>query len=146
LALASGKLLTREEARRIAANVAKHGLIQIKACGFTLQSLLARQAEWGPKLEEVMTTLKTLIVVTALLASGTSLVVAQNGPPTSDQLPKADGAAGNLAVAGAASSTSARTAHHHGTKHHRMYMMSVNRTHKGSKLTPAGNAKPQMKQ
>jgi hypothetical protein len=33
-----------------------------------------------------MTTLKTLIVVTALLASGTSLVLAQNGPPTSGQL------------------------------------------------------------
>jgi hypothetical protein len=27
-----------------------------------------------------------------------------------------------------------------------MYMMSVNRTHKGSKLMPASNAKPQMKQ
>jgi hypothetical protein len=27
-----------------------------------------------------------------------------------------------------------------------MYMMSVNRTHKGSKLTPASNAKPQVKQ
>jgi hypothetical protein len=27
-----------------------------------------------------------------------------------------------------------------------MYMMSVNRTHKGSKLTPANDAKPQMKQ
>ena len=38
-----------------------------------------------------------------------------------------------------------RTAHHV-TKHHRMYLMSVNRTHKGSKLTPASNAKPQMKQ
>jgi len=26
-----------------------------------------------------------------------------------------------------------------------MYMMSVNRTHKGSKMTPASNAKLQMK-
>ena len=41
-----------------------------------------------------MTTLKTLIVVTALLANGTSLVVAQNDPPTSGQLPVAGGADG----------------------------------------------------
>src|SRR6516225_6598858 len=31
---------------------------------------------------------------------------------------------------------------YHGTRHHRMYMMAVNRTHKGSKLTPANKAKP----
>ena len=37
----------------------------------------------------------------------------------------------------------ARTTRHYG---HRMYMMTVNRTHKGSKLTPANNANPQMKQ
>jgi hypothetical protein len=90
-----------------------------------------------------MTTLKTLIVVTALVANGTSLVVAQNGPPTSGQLPVAGGAAGTPAAPDLASGTSTRTAHHHGTKHHRMYLMSVNRTHKGSKLTPANNAKLQ---
>jgi len=45
-----------------------------------------------------MTTLKTLIVVTALVANGTSLVVAQNGPPTSGQLPVAGGAAGTPAA------------------------------------------------
>ncbi len=33
-----------------------------------------------------------------------------------------------------AASIPART--HQGTRHHRMYMMSVNRTHKGSKLAP----------
>jgi len=41
-----------------------------------------------------------------------------------------------------ASDTSTRTARHHGTRHHRMYMMSVNRSHKGSKLAPASNARP----
>ena len=89
-----------------------------------------------------MTTLKTLIVATALLAAETSPVLAQNGPPTTDQSPVAGGAAGSPAAPGRASGISTRTAHHHGTKHHRMYMMSVNRTHKGSKLTPANNAKP----
>ena len=93
-----------------------------------------------------MATLKTLIVVTALLANGTSLVMAQNGPPTSGQLPVAGGAAGNPAAPDLASGTSTRTARHHGTRHHRIYMISVNRTHKGSKLTPASNAKPQTKQ
>jgi len=82
-----------------------------------------------------MTTLKTLIVVTALLAGGTSPVLAQNGPPATGHLPVAGGAAASPAVPG-------RTAHHHGIRHHRMYMMSVNRTHKGSKLTPANNDKP----
>ena len=88
-----------------------------------------------------MTTLKTLIVVTALVANGTSLVVAQNGPPTSGQLPVAGGAAGTPAT-DLASDTSTRTARHHGTRHHRMYMMSVNRSHKGSKLAPTSNARP----
>jgi hypothetical protein len=81
-----------------------------------------------------MTTPKTLFLVTALLASGTSLVLAQNSP-TGGQLPVA-----GPATPGSASGTSTRTARHHGTKHHRMYMMSINRTHKGSKLTPASNA------
>jgi hypothetical protein len=93
-----------------------------------------------------MTTLKTLVVVTALLAGGTSLVLAQIGPPTGGQLPVAGGAARSPAAPGPASGISTRTAHHHGAKHHRMYMMTVNRTHKGSKLTPANNAKLQMKQ
>jgi hypothetical protein len=90
-----------------------------------------------------MTTLKTLIVVIALLVSRTSLVMAQNGPLTSGQMAVAGGAAGTPAAADLASGTSTRTAHNHGTKHHRMYMMLVNRTHKGSKLTPANNVKLQ---
>ena len=93
-----------------------------------------------------MTTLKSLMIVSALLMGGASLAVAQNGPATGGQPPIAGGAAGNTAAGGPAASIPARTARHHGTRHHRMYMMSVNRTHKGSKLTPAGNAKPHMKE
>ena len=89
-----------------------------------------------------MTTLKSLMMVSALLVGGVSLAVAQNGPATGGQAPIASGAAGNPAAPGTAASIPARTARHHGTRHHRMYMMSVNRTHKGSKLTPASNAKP----
>ena len=85
-----------------------------------------------------MTTLKSLMMVSALLVGGTSLGVAQNGPPTGGQPPVAGGAAVNPASAWTAR-------RHHGTRHHRMYM-SVNRTHKGSKLTPTKNVEPQIKQ
>jgi hypothetical protein len=86
-----------------------------------------------------MTVLKGLTVLIALLAGGTSLALAQNGPSTAGQPPMTDGSADSRAAPGPAS-------HHHGTKRHRMYMMTVNRTSKGSKLTPASQAKPQMKQ
>src|SRR5215472_16752578 len=42
----------------------------------------------------MMTTLKTLTIVAALLASGTSLAMAQNGLPTGGQRPVAGGANG----------------------------------------------------
>ncbi len=93
-----------------------------------------------------MTTLKSLMMVSALLVGGASLAVAQNGPATGGQAPVAGGVGGNPAAPGTKGSIPARTALHHGTRHHRMYMMSINRTHKSSKLTPASNAKPQMKQ
>ena len=89
-----------------------------------------------------MASLKSLIMVSALLVGGVSLAVAQNGPATGGQPPVAGGAAGNPSAPDAATSVPARTARHHGTRHHRMYMMTVNRTHKGSKLTPDSNAKP----
>ena len=76
-----------------------------------------------------MTTLKSLMIVGALLVGTASLTMAQ---------------ADNLPAPGPG--MSAQAARHHGTRHHRMYMTSVNRAHKGSKLTPASNAKPQMKQ
>ena len=41
-----------------------------------------------------MTILKTLTIVAALLASGTSLAMAQNGLPTGGQTPVAGGANG----------------------------------------------------
>jgi len=41
-----------------------------------------------------MNTLKTLTIVAALLASGTSLAMAQNGPPTGGYRPVAGGANG----------------------------------------------------
>jgi hypothetical protein len=108
------------------------------------QSFLARnKGECGlDELEEVMATLKGLILVTGLLAGGSSLVFAQNGPQAAGQPPVA-GVADNHMAPGSAST---RTTRHHGTKHHRMYLMSVNRTHKGSKLTPSSNVKPQMRQ
>ena len=89
-----------------------------------------------------MTTLKSLMIVGALLVGTTSLAMAQaegsSGPD--GQLATSAGAADNPPAPG--SGTSTRTARHHGTRHHRMYMMSVNRTPKGSKLAPASNAKP----
>ena len=93
-----------------------------------------------------MNALKSLMMFGALLVCGASLAVAQNRPATGGQLAVADGTASKPAAPGSAVAIPAQTARHHGTRHHRMYMMSVNRTHKGSKLTPAGNAKPQMKQ
>jgi hypothetical protein len=45
-------------------------------------------------------TLKTLTIVTALLAGGTSLAVAQNGPATGGQSPVAGGANGGSWGAG----------------------------------------------
>jgi hypothetical protein len=42
----------------------------------------------------IMTTLKSLTIVAALLAGGTSLAMAQNGPATGGEHPVAGGAAG----------------------------------------------------
>jgi hypothetical protein len=83
-----------------------------------------------------MTTLKSLMMVSALLVGGAGPFCA-----TANELP---GGWPPVAAAPDPATTPipTRTAHHHGTKYHRMYMMSVNRTHKGSKLTPANNDKP----
>jgi hypothetical protein len=89
-----------------------------------------------------MTTLKSVMIAGALLVGATSLALAQaegsSGPD--GQLVTSAGTADNSPAPGSGMST--RAARHHGTRHHRMYMMSVNRTHKGSKLTPDSNAKP----
>ena len=47
-----------------------------------------------------MTSIKTLTIMAALLAGGTSLALAQNGPPTGGLPPVAGGANGNPAVPG----------------------------------------------
>jgi len=79
----------------------------------------------------------------ALLVGTTSLAMAQaEGSSGPDGQLVSAGAADNPPALGSTSGTSTRAARHHGTRHHRMYMMSVNRTHKGSKLTPANNDKP----
>jgi len=88
-----------------------------------------------------MTTLKSLMMVNALLVGGAGAFCA-----TANELPDVGGRPPVAAAPDPAASIPARTARHHGKRHHRMYMMTVNRAHKGSKLTPASNAKPQMKQ
>jgi hypothetical protein len=77
----------------------------------------------------MMTILKTLTIVAALLAGGTSLAVAQNGPATGNEPPVAGGAAGNPIL----DAQSGAPSRHYGTRHHRnMYMWA--RSHKGSKM------------
>jgi hypothetical protein len=83
-----------------------------------------------------MTTLKTLTIVTALLAGGTSLAMAQ-GPATGGEPPVAGGAGGNPILNqygnGFAAPTTA-PARSHTTRHHRRMYMQANRHH-GSKVT-----------
>jgi hypothetical protein len=81
-------------------------------------------------------TLKTLTIVTALLAGGTSLAMAQNGLPTGAYPPVAGGAGGSPNappipnVYGATTSTPS----HHATRHHKRMYMQANRHH-GAKVT-----------
>ena len=82
----------------------------------------------------------TKLMVSGLLLSATGTFCA-----SANELPDVGGQPPVATMPHTAASIPARTARHHGTRHHRMYMMSVNRTHKGSKLTPASNA-AQMKQ
>ena len=99
----------------------------------------------------IMTTLKTLTMTSALLLGGVSLAIAQ-GPPTGGYPPVGGGAGGNPATnpvtpgppgpgvipgapasQAATSPTRTRIAHQP-TKHHNKLYMSINRTHKGSKM------------
>jgi hypothetical protein len=89
--------------------------------------------------------MKGLAIIAALLVGGASLAMAQNGPATGNSPPVGAGAAGNPAAPGP--NLQATTRSHHATKHHKkMYMSAKSTHHKGLKLTPASNAKPQMKQ
>jgi hypothetical protein len=87
---------------------------------------------------------KGLAIVAALLVGGASVAMAQSGPATGGYPPVAGGAAGNPAVPGP--NVRATTPSHKATKHHKKMYMSSKGTHKGSKITPASNVKPQMKQ
>ena len=79
-----------------------------------------------------MTTLKSLMIVGGLLVGGAGPFCA-----TANELPDASAVDRQVAA-----TPGPATARHYG---HRMYMMTVNRTHKG-KLTPTSNANPQVKQ
>jgi hypothetical protein len=81
-----------------------------------------------------MNALKGLALTAALLVGTTSLAMAQAQGSGGPDGQRTDGAADNPASA-------SRGARHDRTKDHGMYMMSVNRTHKNSKLTPASNPK-----
>jgi len=69
--------------------------------------------------------------VTALLAGGSSLAMAQNGAPTGGYPPVMGGAGGNPAVPGPAyfpegrSSVGSGTSYHQPIKHHRKIYMSA---------------------
>jgi hypothetical protein len=108
-----------------------------------------------------MTTVKGLAII-ALLAVGTSLALAQ-GPPTGGYPPVSGGAGGNPATnpvtsgppgpgvipggpAPQAATSPTRTRIAHQPTQHRNKMFMSARSHKGSKMSPAGTAKPQMKQ
>jgi hypothetical protein len=94
-------------------------------------------------LEIKMTTVKVLAIA-ALLVSGTSLALAQNGPATGGQ-PLIAGRPPAAPPAAPGPNLQAGTPSHHAAKHHKKMYMSA-KTHKGSKIKPAGTAKPQMKQ
>jgi hypothetical protein len=90
-----------------------------------------------------MTIVKSLAIV-ALLVGGTSLAMAQNGPPGPGVNPAPNFGQSAAAPTGPGSKT--RIAHGT-TKHHKkMYMSAKSTHHKGSKLNASSNAKPQMKQ
>ena len=84
-----------------------------------------------------MTTLKSLMMVSALVVGGAGPFCA-----SANELPDESAVDRQVSAAPGPASIPARTARHHGTRHHRVYMMTVNRTHKGSKLAPTSNAKP----
>ena len=85
-----------------------------------------------------MTTLKSLMIVGALLVGTTPLAMAQaegsSGPD--GQLATSAGAADNPPAPGSTSGTSTRAARHHGTRHHRMYMTRDTRSKPQQRLGP----------
>ena len=79
-----------------------------------------------------MTILKKLMIATALFAGGSTLAMAQNGPPTGGYPPVMGGAGGNPAVPGPAyfpegrpSYVTSASGYHHPIKHHKRIYMSA---------------------
>jgi hypothetical protein len=77
-----------------------------------------------------MTALKRLLIVTAFLAGGSSLAMAQNGLPTGGYPPVMGGAGGNPALPGTAYFPEGRlvgsgTSYHQPITHHRKIYMSA---------------------
>ena len=86
-----------------------------------------------------MTTLKTLTIVTTLLAGGVSLAMAQAGPPTSgDYPPVARGASGNPTVPGP--NVRAPTPSHPTTRHQRRLYMQAQHSIPGCTVGLPANA------
>jgi hypothetical protein len=83
---------------------------------------------------------ESLALAAALIVGTSSLAVAQAQGSSGPDGQATDGAADNPSAPGSGSSDASTRAARH--QHHRMYMMSVNRTHKSSKLPPANNDKP----
>jgi hypothetical protein len=104
---------------------------------------LGEQTLGEQTLEVEMTTVKVLAIA-ALLVGGTSLALAQNGPATGGQ-PAIAGRPPAAPPAAPGPTLQAGKPSHHAMKHHKKMYMST-KSHKHSKISPAGTAKPQMKQ
>jgi hypothetical protein len=71
-----------------------------------------------------MTALKSLTILAALIVSGTSLAIAQNGPATGGQPPAGAGAPGPYLQSAAPPAQTAAVRHHK-----KMYMSTKHRKH-----------------
>jgi hypothetical protein len=85
--------------------------------------------------------MKGLAIVAALLVGGTSLAMAQNGPPGPGVNPAPSFGQSAAPPTGAASGTQIT----HRTTHNKKMYMSA-KSQKAKKLTPTSSAKPQTKQ
>jgi hypothetical protein len=84
-----------------------------------------------------MITLTGLMTIGALLVGTTSLAMAQaQGSSGPDGQLVSAGTADNPPALGSTSGTSTRSARHHGTRHHRMYMTRDTRSKPQQRLGP----------
>jgi hypothetical protein len=84
-------------------------------------------------LEVKMTTVKGLAVI-ALLVGGTSLAMAQNGPPGPGVVPGAPQSTLQSAPAPTGAASGTRIAHRQTTKHHKKMYMSAKGSHHNATL------------